>query len=412
MASAAPNKMPLLPVDDALAMILAGIAKPTESETVPLAALLGRTLSAPVTALRTQPPFRASAMDGYAVRAADVASVPAQLALIGTSAAGHAFVGGLEAGQTVRIFTGAPVPDGADAVVLQEDARAEGDVVTILESVAAGRHIRAAGLDFKTGETLLEAGRRLDPRAVGLAASLGHPALSVRKKPRIGILATGDELVQPGETPRADQIVVSNTYAVAALVERAGGEPVDLGIALDTFAALEEAIGRARAAQIDVLVTIGGASVGEHDLVQSALASEGMVLGFWRIAMRPGKPLLHGHIGKTAILGLPGNPVSSYVCALLFLVPLVRALLGDPDARRDPSQPAVLGKPMAANDGRQDYVRARLEAGRDGLPVAIPFDRQDSSMTRTLADADALIIRAAHAPQAEAGELCPIIKLG
>lgn len=410
MASAG-SKAPLLPVDDALAMILAGIAQPTESESVPLAGLLGRTLAAPVPALRTQPPFRASAMDGYAVRAADIATVPAQLALIGTSAAGHAFSGNIEAGQAVRIFTGAPVPNGADTVVVQEDTRADGDTVTILEAIAQGRHIRAAGLDFKAGETLLEAGRRLDPRAVGLAASLGHPALSVRKKPRIGILATGDELVQPGETPRADQIVVSNTYAVAALVERAGGEPLDLGIALDSFAALEEAIGRARAAQVDVLVTIGGASVGEHDLVQSALAKEGMVLGFWRIAMRPGKPLLHGHIGKTTILGLPGNPVSSYVCALLFLVPLVRALLGDPQASRDPSQPAVLGKPMAVNDGRQDYVRARLEAGRDGLPVASPFDRQDSSMTRTLADADALIIRAAHAPAAQAGAPCRIIRL-
>jgi len=392
--------MALTPVADALAGILAGASPIRERETVPLDRAEGRTLAADVAALRTQPPFPASAMDGFAVRAADVATVPARLALIGTSAAGHAFTGTVGPGQCVRIFTGAPVPAGADAILIQENARAEGNMVEALSPVTAGRFVRQAGLDFREGEVLLRAGRRLGPSAVALAAAMGHATLPVVRRPRVAILATGDELVRPGEPTGPDQIVASNTYAVAAIAERAGAEALDLGIARDDLPALTAAIDAARDAGADVLVTLGGASVGDHDLVQRALAARGWELGFWRIAMRPGKPLMHGRLGAMTVLGLPGNPVSSIVCSLIFLVPLVRALSGDP-----------LGVDLPANDERQDYLRARLTAGEDGTLVATPFPRQDSSMLRLMAEAEALVVRAPHAPAARAGDPCRIIRL-
>ncbi|MDJ1156861.1 molybdopterin molybdotransferase MoeA [Chelatococcus sp. SYSU_G07232] len=401
--------MSLLPVVEALQRVLASVATPVEAEAVPLATCRGRTLAADLAALRTQPPFPASAMDGYAVRAADVAALPATLRVIGTSAAGHGHRGTVGAGEAVRIFTGAPVPDGADTVVIQENTE-PGEGTVLVREVSATRHIRTAGLDFRQGDVLIRAGRRLDARLLALAAAMGHSSLPVRRRPRVAILATGDELVPPGSEARPDQIVASNSYAVAAIVEEAGGEPIDLGIAGDSFAALEGAIARARAARADVLVTLGGASVGEHDLVQSALAREGMQLGFWRIAMRPGKPLMHGRLGDMIILGLPGNPVSSIVCSVLFVAPAVRALCGDPEAGRDPSEEAVLGVDLAANDQRQDYLRARLDEQPAGPPRVTPFGRQDSSMLATLAEAQALLIRPPYAPAATAGSACRIIR--
>ncbi len=403
--------MSLLPVDEALRRILAGVERPVESESVPIAACAGRTLAEDLPALRDQPPFPAAAMDGYAVRLADVSEVPAILRVVAASAAGHGFHGSLGPGEAVRIFTGAPVPEGADAIVIQEDTDAADGRVRVKERPVPHRFIRPAGLDFRAEQVLLRAGGRLDARRLALAAAMGHARLPVRRRPRVAILATGDELVRPGEPACADQIVASNPYAVAAIVARAGGEAVDLGIAQDTSEALEERILAAQAAEADLLVTLGGASVGDHDLVQSALARQGMELGFWRVALRPGKPLLHGRLGRMGLLGLPGNPVSSIVCAILFLVPAVRALLGDPDAGRDPAEAGLLGCDLPANDGRQDYLRATLHRAPDRLPTATALPKQDSSLLGVLAEASCLIVRAPLAPAAAAGESCRIIDL-
>jgi molybdopterin molybdotransferase len=402
---------PLLPVADALAQVLSSAGSALPAETIPLADAHNRRLANGLAARRTQPPAPLSAMDGYAVRRADIETVPATLKLIGTSAAGHGFRGTVGTGETVRIFTGAPLPDGADTIVIQEDTDTSGNAITMKESEPLGRHVRAAGLDFKTGDVLLEAGRRLGPAELALAAAMNHSHVEVARKPLVAILATGDELVAPGQEPGPDQIVASNNFAVAAYVERAGGKVLDLGIAPDNFPAIEGAIRRAREEKADILVTLGGASVGDHDLVQDALKNEGMDLGFWRIAMRPGKPLMHGVIGDMRVLGLPGNPVSAIVCAILFLVPLVRALTGDPDAGADPSIPATLGEDMRENDTRQDYVRSRVAGLSEGLPVATPFSRQDSSMLGTLAQSQGLIIRPPFAPAAKQGDPCRIILL-
>jgi molybdopterin molybdotransferase len=402
---------PLLPVADALARVLASAPHPLEAETVALAAASGRTLAQDLIALRTQPPFAVSAMDGYALRAQDVTIVPATLDVIGMSAAGHGFAGEIGPGQAVRIFTGAPLPSGADVVLIQENARLEGARVTALQSDPPGRNVRPAGLDFKADEKLLRRGRRLAATELALAAAMNHANVPVTRKPRVALLATGDELVVPGAPIGADQIVASNTFAVAFYAQAAGAEVIDLGIAGDTFPALEAGIRAARAAKADILVTVGGASVGDHDLVQTALAREGMELGFWKIAMRPGKPLMHGRLGDMRILGLPGNPVSAIVCAILFLEPLVRALSGDPDAGRDPSEAAILGTSLSPNDNRQDYLRASLARGGDGLPIATPFPRQDSSMLRVLAQAECLVIRAPFASAAKQGEACRMVQI-
>ena len=401
---------PLLPVAQALARVLASAPQALAPERVPLAQARGRTLAHDLAALRTQPPFNASAMDGYALRAADLATLPAQLKLIGASAAGHGFAGAVGTGEAVRIFTGAPVPPGADTVIIQENTTAEADSVTILQAEPMGRNIRLAGLDFSEGDVLLTRGTRLGPCELALAAAMNHATLSVTSRPRIALLATGDELAQPGDTLGPDQIVTSNTFAVGAYAQAAGAEVIDLGIAGDTFAAIEAGIRAARDAGADVLVTLGGASVGDHDLVQTALTREGMELGFWKIAMRPGKPLMHGRIGEMRILGLPGNPVSAIVCGVLFLIPLIRALAGDPQAGADQTEAAVLGCDLPANDTREDYLRATLAPGA-GLPVATPFGRQDSSMLRVLASSHCLVVREPHAPAAKAGEACRIIRL-
>lgn len=402
---------PMLSVADALQRILDSAPAQLETEFAPLAQALGRRLAADLGAMRTQPPCPISAMDGYAVRRADIETVPATLKLIGTSAAGHGFAGTMMSGETVRIFTGAPLPDGADTIVIQEDTDANGNHIVMKESEPLGRHVRAAGLDFRKGDILLPAGRRLGASELSLAAAMNHAQVPVVRKPRVAILATGDELVPPGVEPGPDQIVASNNFGVAAHVVRASGEPVDLGIAGDNYPAIEAAIRAARDGGADILVTLGGASVGDHDLVQAALKNEGMDLGFWRIAMRPGKPLMHGRIGEMRVLGLPGNPVSSLVCSTLFLAPLIRKLTGDPLAGADLSIPATLGADMRENDIRQDYMRARISGQSEGIPLATAFSRQDSSMLGVLAEAQGLIVRAPFAPAAKKGDPCRVIML-
>ncbi|TWH33533.1 MULTISPECIES: gephyrin-like molybdotransferase Glp [unclassified Aminobacter] len=401
----------LLPVDEALQRLLAGV-EPLGSEQVSLAEAVGRVLASDLHARRTQPPFPASAMDGYAVRAEDIATLPAYLRPAGESVAGKRFSGTLQPGEAVRIFTGAPVPEGADTVLLQEDAIVHEDGrIEAMEATARGRHIRKAGLDFSEGEKLLAAGRVLDAAALALAAAANHPVLDVARKPVVAILATGTELVAPGATPGPDQIVASNTYAIMALVQQAGGRSIDLGIVSDDLGALDDAIRRARESGADVLVTLGGASVGDHDLVKDALGAAGMELDFWKIAMRPGKPLMYGRLGELRVLGLPGNPVSSIVCGHLFLKPLVAALTGQ--AYEHDIRSAVLGTPMGANESRRDYVRAVVASAEhhgDQL-VATPFPTQDSSMLKTLAEANALIIREPHAPPADAGAPCKVLML-
>ena len=399
----------MIAVEEALARVLASAGTPLDEEWVGLEAAHGRVLARDLAASRTQPPFANSAMDGYALRADDAASGSATLTVIGESAAGRAFGGGVGPGEAVRIFTGAPMPEGVDTIVIQEDVRREGDRIALAGPAARGDNLRAPGLDFREGEALIPAGRRLTPRDVALAAAANHATLPVRRQARVAILATGDELVAPGGRLGPAQIIASNNFAVAGVVEACGGAPIDLGIAFDTMAALDSAIGRARAAEADVLVTLGGASVGDHDLVQRALVAAGMELGFWRIAMRPGKPLLHGRLGAMRVLGLPGNPTSSMVCALLFLRPLLRALHGEPDPGADPSESGRLGAGVPANGARQDYMRAAFARGADGLKVATPAESQDSSLVKTLARADGLIVRPPHAAAAKAGDACRLI---
>ncbi|EKF18396.1 gephyrin-like molybdotransferase Glp [Nitratireductor pacificus] len=401
--------MALLPVDEALERILDGV-KPLPEEAVRIAEADGRVLARALTAARTQPPFDASAMDGYAVRAADVETTPAELDVIGESAAGNRFHGKVGPGQAVRIFTGAPVPEGADTILIQENAQSLADGrIEALHPVEKGRHIRRAGLDFRLGQPMLEEGRLLGAATIGLAAAGGHPTLPVTQRPLVAVLATGDELVLPGEPCGPDQIVASNGFAIGALARAEGARILDLGIIPDDAGAITAAVLRARDAGAHVLVTLGGASVGARDLVRQALLDAGMSLDFWKIAMRPGKPLMFGRLDEMRVLGLPGNPVSSLVCAHLFLRPLV-ARLGQraftPDLRS-----AVLSAPLRANDERRDYVRASVAAGPDGL-IATPFPVQDSSMLTTLAASNALIVREPGAAAAETGARCRVLLLG
>ena len=399
--------MALMSVAEALARILSG-AKPTAAETIALEKAQGRILAAPLKAQRDQPPFDASAMDGYAVIGADVANVPATLNVIGMSAAGHGFHGKVKPGQAVRIFTGAPLPLGADTVVIQENVDAlAGGAISVREAAAPGQNIRHRGLDFGKDEVLLPTGLCLNARDAGLAAAMNCATLRVRRKPVVAILATGDELVPPGGRPRPDQIVGSNGAALMALAQRFGAEVVNLGIVRDDLTATERAIRRARTA--DILLTTGGASVGDHDYVQEALKNVGVRLDFWKIAMRPGKPFMYGRKGRQHVMGLPGNPVSALVCARLFLKPLLDAMLGL--AVGGDLAEARLAAPMKANDGRQDYVRASLAVKPDGTRLASPFARQDSSMQRVFREADCLIVRPPHAPEAEAGAAVAILIL-
>ena len=397
----------MISVEVALERILSGFA-PLAAEQVSLAAALGRVLAADVTARLTQPPAAVSAMDGYAVRAADVAQVPACLRVVGMAPAGGAYGKALGAGEVVRIFTGAPLPAGADAIVIQEDTSLKGDKVTVREGVPPGRYVRPAGLDFKAGEVGLAAGRCLGPRDIGLAAAMNVPWLQVRRRPRIAVLATGDEIVMPGDPLGPNQIVSSNALALAAAVTAWGGEPLMLGIAADTKESLQTLA--EGAANADLLVTTGGASVGDFDLVQEALTERGLAVDFWQIAMRPGKPLIFGRLGTTPLLGLPGNPVSSLVCAIIFLRPAMARMLGQSLVDSGPRS-ARLGCALATNDRRQDYLRARLGQAPDGELVATPFAVQDSSNLSRLTHADCLVVRPPQAPAAKAGERVAIILL-
>ena len=397
----------MIALEEARARILAAL-EPTPAETVALAEAWNRVLARPVLARLTQPPADVSAMDGYAVRAADAVE-DARLAVIGAAPAGHPFAGQLGASQAVRIFTGGYVPPGADAILLQEDAEEAAGAVAVKETVRPGRWIRRRGLDFAEGDTLLPSGRRMTARDVGLAAAANHPWVTVHRRPRLGILATGDEIALPGEPIPPGGIVSSNAHALAAVVRAAGGEPLVLPIAPDDRDAIAAAAAAARAC--DMLVTTGGASVGEHDLVQKALAPEGFALDFWKIAMRPGKPLIWGRLGRTPVLGLPGNPVSALICAVQFLVPALAVMSGLPAA----APPTILvrtGAPIAENDRRFDHLRASLGTDRDGRPVATPFPVQDSSMLATLARAEALILRSPHAPAVAEGAEVEAIPLG
>lgn len=394
--------MALLPVAEALARILDGV-KPTAAGSVPLSQAQNRILAKPVLAKRDQPPFQASAMDGYAVRAGDGHI----LSVYGTSQAGAGYKGTLKPGTAIRIFTGAPVPKGADAVLIQENATREGDKITVLEPVSPSQNIRRQGLDFTKGDVLIEAGTKLTARHLMLAAAANCAELSVRARPRVAILSTGDELVAPGEKLGPDQIVSSNSTGLAAFIRHFGGEPVELGIVPDNLTKIRRAI--RKAASCDVLLTTGGASVGDHDLVQAALDAEGIKLSFWKIAMRPGKPLMFARQARQRILGLPGNPVSAFVCARIFLKPLLDTLLGLNPA--ETLSTASLSVHLKANGDRQDYIRARLTRLPDGRLSAEPFSTQDSSMQRLLAQANGLIIRPPFAPQAAAGAQVEVLEL-
>jgi molybdopterin molybdotransferase len=401
----------LLTVDEALARVLAGAGRLGETEEVPLKEARGRTLAKELIARRTQPPVDMSAMDGYAVRAGDLAVEGARLHLVGESAAGHGLKRALEAGEAARIFTGAPVPPGADAVLLQEDAVLDEGLIGARAPIARGRNIRARGLDFEKGAPALAAGVRLGPAELALAAAINHPSLPVVRRPRVAIMASGDELVAPGEAAVDEQIVACNSFAIAALIEEAGGEAVDLGIFRDDIIDLERGFALAREKGADVLATLGGASVGDHDLLKPALERQGMELDFWRIAMRPGKPFIHGALGDMRILGLPGNPVAAFVCGMLFLAPLIRALSGDPTAAADRSEAAVAGLDIPANKGRRDYMRARLTRDEAGRLIATPQPLQDSSLLTELAASQALLLREMNAPPLRRGDPCRILRL-
>ena len=396
----------MIAVAEALDRILANLL-PTGAETVPLPEGAGRVLARPVEARLTQPPADVSAMDGYALRAED-AAVGARLRVVGASPAGHPFGGGVGSGEAVRIFTGGAIPPGADAILLQEDAEAGDGFVVPTEAPRPGRWIRPAGLDFRAGDVLLRPGRRLTARDVGLAAAANHPWLAVHRRPRVAILATGDEIVLPGEALPPGGIVSSNAHALAALVRAAGAEPLVLPIAGDDREAIASTA--AAASGCDLIVTTGGASVGEHDLVQAALGPGGFSLDFWKIAMRPGKPLIWGGLRGTPLLGLPGNPVSALVCAVVFLIPALRRLSGLPAGPVE-TRTGLLGSALAENDRREDYLRAALSRDEEGRAVVTPFPVQDSSMLATLARAEALVVRAPHAPALESGASVAFVEL-
>ncbi len=406
MSEPAPQSMT---VEDALQLIVGKVAIIVDVVRLDLLEAHGAVLSAPVFANHTQPPFDASAMDGYAVRAADLTgAAPLTLHRIGEAAAGHGYAGRIGPGDAVRIFTGAPMPEGADTIVIQEDVRATGNILTIDRTATDREHIRPKGGDFTAGQQVLPAGQRIAARHIALAAAAGHAQLNVRRPPRVAILATGDELVMPGVSPAAGQIVCSNPFGIAAMVTAAGGTPMLLGIAADTTASLESKLQQAEGA--DILVTLGGASVGDHDLIVPVLTRRGIDLAFWKIAMRPGKPMLFGRLGATHVLGLPGNPVSSLITARLFLVPLIHALLGLPP-QDDAHAHATLGEPLPANGPRAHYMRGVHRQNATDARAVYPLPNQDSSLLLPLAAADCLIVRPIRAPALPAGATVPILPI-
>jgi molybdopterin molybdotransferase len=397
----------MISLEEARLRMLDGV-RPVQTEIVSLAEAWGRVTAAPVLARVAHPPRDVSAMDGYAV-AASGAGVGAVLRVVGAAPAGHPWDGpALRPGEAVRIFTGGVLPQGGDAVLIQEDARREGDTVTVIEAPVAGRYIRRAGQDFAVGEVLVAAGRRITARDVGLAGAGNHPWIAVHRRPRVGILSTGDEVALPGEAIPPGGVVSSNTHALAALVRGAGGEPVVFPSVPDDRDSLARAA--EAAAGLDLLLTSGGASVGDHDLVRETLQGSGMALDFWNVAMRPGKPLLHGSLRGVKVVGLPGNPVSVIVAGVMMVRPVIERLSGLPG---DPPEavPARLGAAVPENDRRADHLRARLERDADGMLVATPFPRQDSGMMRFAAMADALVLRAPYAPSLPAGSTVAVIRL-
>ncbi|WP_310620196.1 molybdopterin molybdotransferase MoeA [Flexibacterium corallicola] len=402
--------MSLISVEEAKARLLAS-TYPLEAEMVSLLDAGGRILAKDLCAERTQPPFAASAMDGYAVIAEDTNHSERPIQVIGEVAAGQSFSGKVTKGSAVRIFTGAPVPDGADAILMQENADRESNIVFAKQPVSKGKFIRPEGLDFSKGEVLLKSGTKLDYRELSLAASMNYSQLPVYKRPLVAILANGDELVAPGEEPGPNQIVASNQIGIARLARECDANVLLLGIAPDNKEQIADKIKQALEAKADILVTLGGASVGDHDYIQEVLGQVGMSLEFWRIAMRPGKPLMAGHIGQTKVLGLPGNPVSSLVCALLFLKPILRKITGQLDLGGE-RVAAILGASLEENDFRQDFLRAELTEDNNGNLVATPFAIQDSSMLSMFTKAHALIVRKPNAPAAQTGEQVNIIPLG
>ncbi len=398
--------MPLLSVEEALSRILSG-AEPLSVEQVPLAEADSRVLAGDLAARLTQPPFDASAMDGFAVRAGD-SGPDATLRIVGESAAGHRFTGKLGAGEAVRIYTGAPVPQGGDAIVIQENAVESGDQVRLSAAARPGDHIRRAGNDFREGDPLLFAGEDMGPRTLLLAAAMDHALVPVRRKPIIAILSTGDELVAPGEPRRPDQIVGSLSFGIASMVRRAGAEPVVLERGGDSPKSLDARLDEVGDA--DILLTIGGASVGKHDIVRQRLEARGLKLDFWKVAMRPGKPLMFGRLGDMRVLGVPGNPVSAMVCARLFLVPLIGALLGR--TRNDSeTTTAILGTSLEKNGPRQHYIRASSRLSPDGARMVTPLPSQDSSLMSALRLADCLLVRRPDAPPAQADERVEILPI-
>lgn len=399
----------LLAVDDALAQILYEL-KPVDPETVDMQSAVGRILRQEVTAQLTLPAHDTSSMDGYAVRMADLETIPHILTRVGESAAGHPWTGTIGANQAVRIFTGAYLPDGADCVVLQEDCdadeEADGATITVKEAPKLGQFIRPAGLDVAQGDTLLAAGTKMTARGIALAIATGHTSLSVARRPIIGILSTGDELAEPGTEMFDGQIISSNADYLAAFVRACGGEPVQLGIAADVAGAALAKI-RNSPLPLDFVVTTGGASVGVHDHIRDDLRAAGSRLNFWKIAMRPGKPLISGSVDGVPMLGLPGNPVSSAVCALVFLQPAIQKLSGG--TARPLMITTELGTALPANDKRQDYLRTRLQHRDNALPLSTPAKRQDSSMISVLTHADGLMIRPPFDPPKDIGDHMPVM---
>ncbi len=383
----------MITVNEALDAIF-DLVTPCGTEEVPLAEAAGRTLAAPVTATRLQPPFAASAMDGYALNGVE-ADPEAMFRVIGESAAGHGYGGPVGPGECVRIFTGAPMPAGADRVIIQEDVSRTGDLITLARQLDKGPHVRAAGADFAPGDTI-PAPRVLSPADLALAAAMNVPSLTLTRKPVVALLATGDELVMPGEEPGPDQIIASNSFGLKALIDANGGHARMLPIARDNANSLRTAFDLA--ADADLIVTIGGASVGDHDLVGDVAAEMGMEQSFYKVLMRPGKPLMAGRMGDAVMIGLPGNPVSSMVCGHVFLVPALRAMLGL-GAAAAPRKTAILSAPVKANGPREHYMRARVEGDE-----IIIFDSQDSALLSVLSQANALAVRPPSDPARNVGE--------
>ncbi|MFV2052608.1 gephyrin-like molybdotransferase Glp [Aliiroseovarius sp. YM-037] len=390
----------MISVEEALNRVLS-LVSPLDIENIPLIEAAGRTLAKNVVATRNQPPFSASAMDGYAV-IGDEVEADAMFKVIGESAAGQGYAGVVKAGQTVRIFTGAPVPEGATRVVIQEDVKRSGDVITIKRDPDEKAHTRPEGADFKIGDKI-DAPRRLTASDIALLASMNIASVPVYRRPVVALLATGDELVMPGETPGPDQIIASNSFGLKAMLDAAGAETRMLPIARDTIASLEAAFSLAEGA--DLIVTIGGASVGDHDLVGAVAEKLGMEQSFYKVAMRPGKPLMAGRVMGIPMIGLPGNPVSSMVCGQIFILPALAVMTGH-DPAPLPRSTAKLAAPLPPNGPREHYMRARLQGG-----TVEPFGKQDSALLTVLASANVLVVRAPNDPAREVGSAVDIIPI-